>query len=136
MLGGFSSFANPMKSTFLSIVALSLVSSSLAVAQSKKIGASMSFFAPGTTTQINDVRVGKSFEVRISAKDLNLIANRNTTFTYTLSVLPKGSKTPISILVIVNFIYKFSNIYSSSYHFPHVSHLKCSTQIDVVVPVS
>ena len=86
-----------MKSLLLPVIAFSFFPSITAVGQQTKIGDSMTFLAPGSKTQIKSVRVGKSFQIRIIGKDLNQIANRNTTFTYTLSVLPTGSKTPISI---------------------------------------
>ena len=57
----------------------------------------MVFLAENSNTQISSVKVGRSFRIKLTGKNMNLIANRNTTFTYALSVLPTGSKTPVSI---------------------------------------
>lgn len=61
------------------------------------LNAKIQFFAPGTTTEVSSVRIGNSLKVRLSATDFDLIANKNTTFNYVLSVLPKGSNSPITL---------------------------------------
>ena len=57
----------------------------------------MQVLSPTTNLAINSVRIGQQFKVEITAKDLNLIANKKIALTYVLSVLPKGSNTPITV---------------------------------------
>lgn len=73
------------------------MSSPLGAAPNSPIAATMDLLAPITDTPITSVRVGEQFRIRITAKDLNLTANKSTTVTYALSVLPKNSKIPITI---------------------------------------
>jgi hypothetical protein len=61
-----------------------------------KIGGALKVMSPRTGAEVSTVRVGKSLDVRITAKEFHLLANRNVKFTYALSILPDGSNTPIS----------------------------------------
>jgi hypothetical protein len=82
----------PSKSVaFLAIIAATALPSFGAIDGSLKI------LSPTTNQPISTVRIGKQFKVRLAVNDLNLIANKNITYTYVLSVLPKGSNTPVTI---------------------------------------
>jgi hypothetical protein len=74
---------------------LTLVSS--AVCAQAQISGSLKFLSPTTKTEISKVRIGKSVLVKLSVKDLHLLADKNVTLTYALSATPKGSNTPIQV---------------------------------------
>lgn len=61
------------------------------------LNAKIQFFAPATVTEVNSVRIGHQLKIRLTAVDFDLIANKNITCNYVLSVLPKGSNTPITL---------------------------------------
>ena len=78
-------------------LALALFATSSPSFAATKIAGSMKFLAPGTNREVSSVRVGRSVNVAISVRDLNLIANKDVSLSYALSVLPKGSNTPTTI---------------------------------------
>jgi len=45
---------------------------------------------------VNAVKIGQDYVIRWTDKDLNLLANKNATLNYSLSVLPKGLSAPVS----------------------------------------
>jgi hypothetical protein len=75
---------------------LTFALTSLSSFGAEKISGSMKILSPTTNKEITTARIGQQIKVRIAVNNLNLIANKNVKFTYALSVLPKGSDTPIS----------------------------------------
>jgi hypothetical protein len=89
---------SPMRNCIACLLGLTLsVTSPLEAAPAPPVAATVDLLAPITDTPVTSVRVGQQFRVRITAKGLDLTANKSTTVTYTLSVLPRNSKVPITI---------------------------------------
>jgi hypothetical protein len=61
-----------------------------------KISGSFQLRAISTNREVNTVKIGQDYVVRWTDKDLNLLANKNATLNYSLSVLPKGLSAPVS----------------------------------------
>lgn len=61
-----------------------------------KISGSFQLRTIETNKEISTVKIGHSYIIRWTDKNLNLLANKNATFNYSLSVLPKGLSAPIS----------------------------------------
>ncbi len=57
----------------------------------------MRILSPGTNTEVSSIRVGDAVKIVITAKDLNLLANKSVAYTYVLSVAPKGISQPITL---------------------------------------
>ena len=85
-----------MKALLYSIAALVVLPIHQVDAQ-QKLGGSMRFLALRSNTPIKSAKVGQTFRIQLVGQNLNLIGNRQTTGTYTLSVLPAGSQTPVTI---------------------------------------
>ena len=61
-----------------------------------KISGSFQLRSISTNREVNTVKIGQDYVVRWTDKDLNLLANKNATLNYSLSVLPKGLSAPVS----------------------------------------
>jgi hypothetical protein len=56
----------------------------------------MKILSPETNLEITSANIGQQIKVIIVVKDAQLIVNKKATLTYSLSVLPTGSNTPVS----------------------------------------
>lgn len=90
---------NSFELTFFQKVtaALIIVASSVNVFAAEKISSSISITSPITTQEISSARVGEQIKMLISLSEANLLANENLALSYSISVLPTGSKTPVTI---------------------------------------
>lgn len=74
-----------------------ITASSVNVFAAEKMSSSISITSPTTTQEISSARVGEQVKILISLSEANLIANENIALSYSLSVLPTGSNTPVTI---------------------------------------
>ncbi|MEO5914267.1 MAG: hypothetical protein ABIS50_08550 [Luteolibacter sp.] len=77
------------------IIALAL--SSLPAIGAEKLDGSLKILSLKTGKEITSARVGQDVKLKLSVTDIQLIANKNVTLTYVLSVLPTGSNTPVTL---------------------------------------
>lgn len=61
-----------------------------------KISGSFQLRTISTNKEVNTVKIGRSYIIRWTDKNLNLLANKQATLNYSLSVLPKGLSAPLS----------------------------------------
>lgn len=61
-----------------------------------KISGSFQLRTISTNKEVNTVKIGQDYVIRWTDKNLNLLANKNATLNYNLSVLPKGLSAPVS----------------------------------------
>ena len=61
-----------------------------------KISGSFQLRTISTKKEVNTVKIGRSYIIRWTDKNLNLLANKQATLNYSLSVLPKGLSAPLS----------------------------------------
>ena len=61
-----------------------------------KISGSFQLRTISTNKEVNTVKIGRSYIIRWTDKNLNLLANKQATLNYSLSVLPKGLSAPVS----------------------------------------
>ena len=61
-----------------------------------KISGSFQLRTLDTNKEVSTVKIGRDYVVRWTDKNLNLLANKKATLSYSLSVLPKGLTAPIS----------------------------------------
>jgi hypothetical protein len=85
-----------MKTYLIPCLAI-LAFTSLPTQAGKTISGSLKLLSPQTNKIITSARVGSDVKISVTANDLNLVANKETTFTYALSVMPDGSNTPVII---------------------------------------
>ena len=79
------------------LVSIALLAGSASSFAAEKISASVKFLSPATNQEIKSVRVGRSMRVKTTIRNFDLLANKNVTVTYALSVTPKGSNTPVTV---------------------------------------
>jgi hypothetical protein len=61
-----------------------------------KISGSFQLRTISTNKEVNTVKIGQDYVIRWTDKNLNLLANKNATLNYSLSVLPKGLSASVS----------------------------------------
>jgi hypothetical protein len=61
-----------------------------------KVSGSFQLRNISTNKEVSTIKIGRSYIIRWTDKNLNLLANKNATLNYSLSVLPKGLSAPVS----------------------------------------
>ncbi|MES2657749.1 MAG: hypothetical protein V4689_03975 [Verrucomicrobiota bacterium] len=81
----------------LSPVILAVALTSLPASGAAKLDGSLKILSPKTNKEISSARVGQDVKLKYSVTDIHLLANKNVTLSYVLSVLPVGSNTPVTL---------------------------------------
>jgi hypothetical protein len=107
----FEKTMNPYKRLLLQklTVIFTIFASSINVFAADKISSSISISSPTTAQEISSARVGEQVKILISLSEAHLLANENVALSYSLSVLPTGSKTPVTISGKLAGIFRFPN---------------------------
>ena len=80
------------------LITIAIVSMGIASSHgATKPAGKLQIVSPTTNKEVSQAKIGSDLLVRVSETDLHLFANKNVTFSYMLSALPKGSKTATSI---------------------------------------
>lgn len=84
-----------MKQAFYTLILLFVITLQTNAAP-PKVSGSFQLRTISTNKEVSTIKIGQDYVVRWTDKDLHLLANKNATFNYSLSVLPKGLSAPIS----------------------------------------
>lgn len=82
---------------YIATAVLALAATCVPLIGASQIAGSLKFLSVNTNEEIKSIRIGKSLKIKLTERDLHLLANKNVTLAYVLSIVPKGSNTPIAI---------------------------------------